>query len=366
MDLCGDQLLAHWPSASTLRAERIRPPLRIRLQRLPFFGRHRAARNIDRLANRFVDYPRHLRAARSGFDVFHLVDHSYSQLLHDLPADRTGVFCHDLDTFRCLLHPELEPRPAWFKAMARRILRGFQRAAVVFHTTSEVARQILEARLITADRLVAAPLGVGSVFTPAPDGGTAAGASSGHPLGTDPFLLHVGSCIPRKRIDVLLDVFAGVRARHPGVRLVQIGGQPTPAHLEQARRLGIAGEIAWLGRQPIGVVVEGYRRARAVLQPSEAEGFGLPVAEALACGAAVIASDLPTLREVGADAIRYAPVARVPEWIAMVDHRLLHPEASPCRVERLARAACFSWDRHAAIVEEAYRRRIVAPRQSAN
>jgi glycosyltransferase involved in cell wall biosynthesis len=50
-----------------------------------------------------------------------------------------------------------------------------------------------------------------------------------------------------------------------------------------------------------------YRRAALVLQPSSAEGFGLPVAEALACGAVVLASDLEVLREVAGEAAAYAP-----------------------------------------------------------
>ena len=55
-------------------------------------------------------------------------------------AERTVVTCHDLDTFRCLLEPSREPRPRWFRAMARRILTGFQKAAVVV-CDSEATRQ---------------------------------------------------------------------------------------------------------------------------------------------------------------------------------------------------------------------------------
>lgn len=355
MDLCGDRLLAHWPVASPFVAERVRPPLRRRLLRLPILGRRRAAWNVDRLLNRFHDYPRHLRSRRAEFRVFHLVDHSYSQLLHELPADRTGVFCHDLDTFRCLLQPELEPRPAWFRAMARRILAGFRRAALVFHTTSEVARQILDARLVPAERLVKAPLGVGEAFQPAPPTGSPA-LPDDHPLAGGPFVLHVGSCIPRKRIDVLLRVVAGLRERHPTLRLVQIGGQPTAGQTDLARGLGLEGTVVWAGRRPLNDVIEGYRRARVVLQTSDAEGFGLPVAEALACGAAVVASDLPVLREVGGDAARYVSVGRIDAWIDEVDGLLRNPGEAPARETRLARAALYSWDRHAATLAEAYRR----------
>ena len=52
--------------------------------------------------------------------------------------------------------------------------------------------------------------------------------------------------------------------------------------------------------------------------PSDAEGFGLPIIEALACGAPVIASDLPVLREVGGDAVRYCAVGDVDAWSSAI------------------------------------------------
>jgi len=77
--------------------------------------------NADRLLNRFWDYPRWLRPRVRDFDLFHLVDQSYSQLVHELPAHRTVVTCHDLDTFRSVFEPDKEPRSMVFRAMSRRI-----------------------------------------------------------------------------------------------------------------------------------------------------------------------------------------------------------------------------------------------------
>src|SRR5207248_5412662 len=106
-----------------------------------------------------------------------------------------------------------DPRPRWFRAMARRILEGMQKARVVFHATLAVREEILRHGLIDPARLVHAPFGAAPEFTSEPR------ERSGVP-----FLLHVGSCIPRKRIDVLLDVFAEVRAQHPNLRLLKVGG----------------------------------------------------------------------------------------------------------------------------------------------
>ena len=76
-------------------------------------------------------------------------------------------------------------------------------------------------------------------------------------------------------------------------------------------------------------LAEVYRRAAVVLVPSEAEGFGLPVIEALACGAAVVASDIPALREAGGPAAVYAPVGDVGAWADAVAKVLADPAAAP-------------------------------------
>ena len=125
MDLCAEMLLSQLGNchADRVRAVKYCPSFRRRLGRLvPAMGRW-WGENADRLLNRFWDYPHHLRPRRKEFDAFHICDHSYAHLVHALPAERTGVYCHDLDAFRCLLEPGLEPRPRWFRAMARRGIR---------------------------------------------------------------------------------------------------------------------------------------------------------------------------------------------------------------------------------------------------
>jgi glycosyltransferase involved in cell wall biosynthesis len=357
MDLAAEMLLreAQARHAAVVRVERVCPAFRRRLTRLPWFSRRNTAVNADRLLNRFWDYPHHLRRRRGEFDYFHVCDHSYSQVGLELPPERFGVFCHDLDTFRCLLAPEQERRPAWFRLMARRILRGFQRAAVVFHTTGAVRRAIERHGLIESSRLVQAPYGVAAEHTATPRGDDDATlATLG--LGDEPFLLHVGSCIPRKRIDVLLDLFATLRPSFPQLRLVKVGDPWTPAQLEQLRRLRIEDGVIHLGtltRHPIATL---YRRAALVVLPSEAEGFGLPVIEALACAAPVLASDLPTLREVGGAAALYCPVGDVPSWTHTAARVLVDSTTAPPRDARIAQAARFTWTAHAETILGAYRR----------
>jgi glycosyltransferase involved in cell wall biosynthesis len=358
MDLVGQMILAGLAErhAGAVAARRVCPPFRRRLARGPWGRRVRAARNADRLLNRFGDYPRALgRLARRGeFDLFHVVDHSYSQLVHALPPGRAIVTCHDLDTFGCLLEPARHQRPRWFRAMTRRILAGLQRAAAVV-CDSEATRRALRAYgLVPPDRLHVVPLGTHPECSPAAD--PAADAAAGRLLGRpdpqgSPELLHVGSNIPRKRIDVLLGVVAAVRRTHPGARLIKVGGALEPAQDRLARSLGLADAVValpFLDRPTLAAV---YRRAALVLQPSEAEGFGLPVVEALACGAAVLASDIPALREVGGAAACYRPVGDVAAWAdaageLLGQHRSGGQAWQARRAAALEQAARFSWSAH--------------------
>jgi glycosyltransferase involved in cell wall biosynthesis len=362
MDLFGEMLLHYLQTghAAEIMAERVRPKMVRRFGRLPLLGRHRIAYNADRLVNRFWDYPRHLSGFVRGMDLFHICDHSYAQLIHQLPAERTGVFCHDLDTFRCLLEPTVERRPCWFRAMTRRILDGFQKAAVVFYSTASVRRQIEQYGLVDAERLVHAPYGFAAEFTPEPAATDAAAVLD--LAGGAPYLLHVGSCIPRKRIDVLLDVFAGVRARWPGIKLVQVGGSWTAAQQAQLARLDLAADVRQVRGLDRSVLAGLYRGARLVLVPSEAEGFGLPVIEALACGAIVVASDLPVLREVGGDAVVYCPVADLDAWVATVERLLSDPAAAPTHDVRLAQAGRYSWAAQAQTIVGAYQQLLAGSR----
>jgi glycosyltransferase involved in cell wall biosynthesis len=346
MDLFADQLLHQFHVGDWgVRAERVAPPFRRRCGALPWCGRSSLARNGDRLLNRFGDYPRFARSRRHRFNNFHVVDHSYAQLVHALPARRTGVCCHDLDAFRCLLEPQAEPRPRWFRALAAHTLRGLQKAALVFVTTNALRRRIAEWGLLDPARLVLAPPGVAPEFTPA--------ATEPAPA---PFLLHVGSCIPRKRIDWLLDVFAAVQKRHPALRLVKAGGTWTAAQRDRITHLGLTPSIRHLTDLDRRQLAYLYRRAALVLLPSEAEGFGLPVLEALACGTAVLASDLPTVREAGGEAAWYLPMGDLGTWVDAIDSALRNPHVLPPIAVRLAHAARFTWAAHARTIAAAYLR----------
>jgi glycosyltransferase involved in cell wall biosynthesis len=317
---------------------------------------------VDRVANRLWDYPRVLSGFDGRYDIFHIVDHSYAQLVHRLPAERTIVTCHDLDTFRSVLEPEMEPRSTPFRAMTRHILAGLRKAGHIA-CDSHATRDALVARAgVTSERTTVVPNGPHPSCTPNAE--ASADLDAARLLGPRPGhidILHVGSTISRKRIDVLLRVFHALRATRPNLRLVRVGGPFTAAQQALARELNVIDAIQVLPVLDRSTLAAVYRRSAVVLMPSEREGFGLPVLEALACGTPVVASDLDAMREVGGYAAAYCPVDDIEAWQRTVgrllDERANHPAQWTLRREAgMRRAAAFSWSRYANDVVAIYAR----------
>jgi glycosyltransferase involved in cell wall biosynthesis len=359
MDRVADALLDHLSRdhARTLAADRICPPFKARASRV---SSGPAAMNLDRGCNRLWDYPRHVRRLAADYDVFHVVDHSYSQLVHSLPASRTVVTCHDLDTFRSILQPENDPRSALFRAMTRHILAGLRRAACVTCDTAAVRDELLACGLVPADRIVVAPIGVDPVFSA--DADPEADREAGRLIAAPPGaveVLHVGSTVTRKRIDTVLRSIADVRREMPCVRLVRVGGPFTAEQERLLRDLDLPRHVSVLPPLDDRLLAAVYRRAAVVVLPSEREGFGLPIIEAMACGTAVVASDLPVLREVGGGVALHCGPGDSGAWaravIALVRERFEAPDLWAARRDRsTAWASRFTWAQFANRMADIY------------
>ncbi len=322
--------------------------------------RGRTGLNADRLLARHLAYPRWLRRQATP-DLYHVIDHSYAHLVHALPAARTVVTCHDLDAFRSVLDPAAQPRPAWFRAMANRLLGGLSRAAHVVCDSDAVHAELLSYGVLPPERVSTVPLPAHPDFTAAPD--VAADAEAARLLGPadgHADLLHVGSTVPRKRIPLLLTAFAELAPVIPRARLVRVGGALEAEQRRLAAELGIADrivELPFLDRKTLAAV---YRRAALVVYPSEREGFGLPLVEAMACGAPILAADLTVFREVAADAARYVARDDSGGWAeAIADEidRLASPENRGSeRARVLRRAERFTLAAYAGGITDIYTR----------
>jgi len=296
------------------------------------------------------------RLARWGADVL-LAALTIGPARGDVPFVST---VHDLTP---LTHPE------WHAA---RTLIGFvplwertvERAARFVCVSETTARDLVARYPETAPRVRVAPNGVDlGFFTPAAEGGAAEAARRTRQRysGGRPYILYLGTLEPRKNVEALVvacERLWGRRRARPDLVLAGGAGWKTAALHRRIARSAYRDKIHVTGYAARDAARELYRAAEAFAYPSLAEGFGLPILEAMACGIPVVASTAEALVEVGGDAAIYAP-PRDPERISRQLERALEDAALRARLaeEGPRRAARFTWDaaaeRTAAAIAEA-------------
>jgi len=174
-----------------------------------------------------------------------------------------------------------------------------------------------------------------------------------------PYVLFVGSLEPRKGPDRLIATFGRVAQGHPDVTLVLAGSRADPAYPLEAmvRDAGVSGRVRLLGYVDDGDLPALYAGARAFVFPSRAEGFGLPVLEAMAAGTPVAAADIPALRESAGDAALFADPDDETALARAVETLLTDgPQRAALIEQGRRRARSFSPDRQAREMTALYRR----------
>jgi glycosyltransferase involved in cell wall biosynthesis len=173
-----------------------------------------------------------------------------------------------------------------------------------------------------------------------------------------PYLFFLGTFEPRKGIDVLLDAFEEIARHDPDVEL-WLAGQPGWGVKEIEAR--IAGHDAFARIRRLGFVDESVlpallRQSRAVIYPSRGEGFGLPVVEALACGANVVTSSNTVMSEIAGDAALLCAAGDATQLAEVITTALeMDDEQRARHAERSrARAEIFTWDSSVAQHVRAY------------
>jgi glycosyltransferase involved in cell wall biosynthesis len=162
-----------------------------------------------------------------------------------------------------------------------------------------------------------------------------------------PTISFAGRLVPGKRVDVLLRAAAIVQHKVKGLHVVIIGDGPERQKLETlARELGVDAMFCGFVRSS-QVMREIIAASDVFCLPSEVEGFGITVVEAMACGVPVVVADIPPLREVVADG-KAGLLARAgdPAMTATALQRVLTDKklASTLVVEGKKRLAVYNWD----------------------
>jgi len=175
------------------------------------------------------------------------------------------------------------------------------------------------------------------------------------------FLLFVGVAKPNKNIGRLLEAFAKVRRKHPEAQLVVVGFI-LPFWEETRRLLRAEAGVRWLQYVPDEHLAFLYSACRGFVSPALNEGFGLPLLEAMACGAPVIAGNTGAQPEVVGDAgILVDP--HQTEAIAEAMEALWEDEALRAQLRRrsLERARLFTPQRTLEQLLSAYERALSQP-----
>jgi glycosyltransferase involved in cell wall biosynthesis len=255
----------------------------------------------------------------------------------------TVVTIHDLTFFT---NPEWHERSK--VEFFRRAIKYSAAHARVLLSVSAFSARLLEEILPAHAPIVVAPLGVEL------DRFTTTSSDDAHILGaqgldsTVPYIFFVGTLEPRKGLDVLLDAFRDV-ARDDSTVELWLAGQTgwgegpiesaiaAHPHRGRIRRLGYVDDAA------LGAL---YRGAKVVAYPSRGEGFGLPVLEAMACGARVVTTRDTVMAEVAGDAASLVPVGDAGALATALAGaiRVDDSERAEWSSRARSRAEHFTWD----------------------
>jgi glycosyltransferase involved in cell wall biosynthesis len=207
------------------------------------------------------------------------------------------------------------------------------------------------------DRIVVTPLGVGDQWRPLPKEDSLA-RLAGLSLAAS-FVLAVGNLHPRKNIPRLVRAVAAARRAGAGDLHLVLAGQRwwRMGEIDRAIEEESASDwVRFLGYVDDDSLVALYSCAVVVAYPSLYEGFGLPVLEALACGAVVVASNTTAIPEVAGD----AAILVDPLDVVAIAHAIataITDEGTRTNLRRAARLQTerFTWDRCADLTVGAYR-----------
>lgn len=198
------------------------------------------------------------------------------------------------------------------------------------------------------------PLAAGPVAHVAPDAAAVAELVAGAP-----FVLTVGTLQPRKNLLRLIQAYIQLRSQSTARWRLIVVGKAAWQHSDVfrlARSSAYSDDIIFTGYLPDSAVAALYRRCALFVYPSLYEGFGLPVLEAMACGAPVLAGNRSSLPEVAGKAALLVDPLSVAALAGAME-RVLADTAlqDDLRQRGLARAAQFSWERTARATLNVYR-----------
>jgi glycosyltransferase involved in cell wall biosynthesis len=252
---------------------------------------------------------------------------------------RSVVTIHDLFSYR---FPEIHS--GWLPRSVNRLLisNAVRRANAIITPSRATAADVASRFPRAVDRVVPIAEAADDRFVAARNApGEAAWQRY---LGVrPPYFLYLGQWKAYKNVPLVIEAFGRVLAQRPQAHLVIAGQDPRHPEVATAVSRLPQGSALLPGHLPDDAIADLYRGAAAVVIPSRAEGFGLPVLEAMACGVTVVCSDIPVLRELADDVAIFCDPERADSFAAGMTAAL---DATPTdgRLQRgIERARAYSW-----------------------
>ncbi|MBC8102732.1 MAG: glycosyltransferase family 4 protein [Cytophagales bacterium] len=320
------------------------------------FGGGERGKKIAGRHARFVLYPRLIRAA-SGADLYHVLDHSHTNLALIPPAAKTVLTCHDI--IPLLAAKGMIPIPSngrFTRYTFPLRVRCMKRCHRVIAISESTKKNLVEVAGLSPDQIRVVYYGVNRAFAPAPGKDSGSHAEERREVlarhqipASARVLFHVGTATRYKNTPAILHALKALKEDPKiggSVYFLRVGAEFFDDEKALIETLGVGDRIRHAGKIFDDSRLASYYRAGDVFVfPSIWEGFGWPPLEAMACGTPVVTSNIASLPEVVGDAgITVAPQ----DHAALIDAlRLLltNEEARQTRREKaLLRARRFTWE----------------------
>lgn len=258
---------------------------------------------------------------------YHICDHSNAFYLKHLPKQRTIITCHDVLAIRGAKgHADAYcPASSFGKVMQEWILSNLisaKKIACVSQLTLNQLKELAAGRGKDESNWEVIHNGFNGDFAPVAKAESEALLKDAGLSADEPYILHIGSKLQRKNRKMLLDMVHILGDKYKG-RICYAGNEIEESLYAHAVKLGLQDRLVSVKKPPHATLKALYSSCYAFIFPSFSEGFGWPVIEAQACGAAVVASNIEPMPEISGGVALHAdphqPQAFAAEFLKLSD-----------------------------------------------
>ncbi len=283
----------------------------------------------------------HMREILGRYDVQHIT-HNYEQVVD---PSRCIVTIHDVMFFS---YPEKQVNPE----TNQKLIPPFVRKAKHIVTISENSkREIMQYMDVAEDRITVIPWGIDhNLLYPRETSGN-------NYCGNSPYFISVSCDTGRKNTISVVKAYAQFVANNPEHHLILVWRTPSREALDLINKEGISGKVHFASNISDNVLATLYAGATASFFPSMYEGFGLPIAESMACGVPCITCRNSSLKEVGGEAAIYVEPMDIDGMAKIMENFENNSyDLDRLKAESLKQAAKFTWDTCARKTIDVYRK----------